>query len=91
MVYGNRRTKLLRRPASLCLREPLWMLLNTANDTLSFSLQVVAEPWALLLIVRDGRTEFRHSVGMKNDGLHTDCARRSANTWVAGVPITLPL
>ena len=24
--------------------EPLWMLLHTANDTLNFSLQVVAEP-----------------------------------------------
>ena len=71
--------------------EPLWILLNTANDTLNFPLQVVAEPWTLLLMVRDGRAEFRHSIGMKNDGLHADCARGSANTWVAGVPTTLPL
>ena len=71
--------------------EPLWMLLHTANDTLNFPLQVVAEPWALLLIVRNGRADFRHSSGMKNDGLHADCARSSANTWVAGIPTTLPL
>ena len=71
--------------------EPLWILLNTANDTLNFPLQVVAEPWTSLLIVRDGRAEFRHRIGMKNDGLHADCARSSANTWVAGVPTTLPL
>jgi hypothetical protein len=91
--YGIRkpRDETLVKARLIMPGEPLWMLLNTANDTLNFPLQVVAEPWTLLLIVRDGHAEFRHSIEMKNDGLHADCARSSANTWVAGVPTTLPL
>ena len=91
--YGVRKPpdETLTKARLIMLGEPLWMLLNTANDTLNFPLQVVAEPWTLLLIVRNGRAELRHSSGMKNDGLHADWARSSANTWVAGVPTTLPL
>ena len=73
------------------LGEPLRILLNTVNSPLDFPLQVSAESWALLLIVRDCRTEFRRSIGMKNERVHENCARSSANTWAAGVPTTLPL
>ena len=73
------------------LGERLRMLLNTVNRTLDLPLQISAEPRALLLVVRDCRTEFRRRIGMKNDRLHENRARNSANTWAAGVPTTLPL
>jgi hypothetical protein len=73
------------------LETRLRMLLNPVNDTLDFPLQVSAEPRALLLIVRDRRAEFRPCIGMKNNRLHENWARSSANTCAAGVPTTLPL
>jgi hypothetical protein len=80
-------------PAQACLimlGERLRMLLNPVCRLLSLPLQISTEPRALLLIVRNCRTEFRRRIGMKNERLHGNCARNSANTWVAGVPTTLP-
>ena len=75
----------------MMLRERLQILLNTVCRMLDLPLQVSAEPRALLLIVRDCRTEFRRRIGMKNERLRENCARNSANTWAAGVPTTVPL
>jgi hypothetical protein len=73
------------------LRERLGLLLNPVCRMLDLPLQVSAEPRTLLLIVRDCRTEFCPRIGMKDERLHENCARNSANTWAAGVPTTLPL
>jgi hypothetical protein len=73
------------------LGERLRMLLNPVNGTLDFPLQVYAEPRTLPLIIRNRRTEFRRRIRMKNDWLHENRARSSANTCAAGVPTTLPL
>jgi hypothetical protein len=75
----------------IMLGEPLRRLLNMVAGTLDFPLQVSAESWALPLIVRDCRTEFRRRIGMKNKQFHENWARSSANTCAAGVPTTLPL
>jgi len=75
----------------IMLRKHLRMLLNTGHRTLDLPLQVSAEPRALLLIVCNCCPEFRPRIGMKNDRLHENCARNSSNTWVAGIPTTLPL
>ena len=91
--YGVRKApdETLVKARLIMLGEPLRILLHTVHGTLDFPLKVSAEPWALLLIVRDCRTEFRRGVRMKNERFHENCARSSANTWAAGVPTTLPL
>jgi len=91
--YGVRKApdETLAKARLIMLGEPLRILLNTVNGTLDFPLQVSAEPWVLLLIVCDRRTEFRRRIGMKNERFHENCARSSANTWAAGVPTSLPL
>jgi hypothetical protein len=91
--YGVRKAsdETLAQARLIMLGERLWILLNTANGTFDFPLQVSAEPGALLLIVRDCRTEFRRRIRMKNDRLHENCARSSANTSAAGFPTALPL
>jgi hypothetical protein len=91
--YGVRKApdETLAQARLIMLGERLRMLLNTVNRTLDLPLQLSAQPRALLLIVRDCHTEFRRCIGMKNNRLHENRARNSANTWAAGVPTTLSL
>src|SRR5262245_21498954 len=91
--YGVRKApdETLAQARLTMLGERLRMLLNPVCRLLNLPLQVSAEPRVLLLIVRNCRTEFRRRIGMKNERLHENCARNSANTWAAGVPTTLPL
>ena len=91
--YGVRKApdETLAKARLIMLGEPLRILLNTVTGPFDFPLQVSAESWALPLIVRGCRTEFRRRIGMKNERFHENCARSSANTWAAGVPTTLPL
>ena len=69
--------------------EGMRMLLNPANRALKLPPQVSAKP--LLLIVRNRCAEFRRSVWVKNNRLHENWTRNASNTWVAGVPTTVPL
>ena len=91
--YGVRKApdETLTKTRFIMLRKRLRMLLDTGNHTLDFPLQVSAEPRALLLVVRHGRTKFRPRIGMKTDRLHENCACNSANTCTAGIPTTLPV
>jgi hypothetical protein len=90
--YGVRKApdETLAQTRLIMLRKHLRMLLNPGNRMLDLPLQVSAKPRALLLLVRNCRTEFRSRIGMKNDRLHENCARNSSNTWAAGIPTTLP-
>jgi hypothetical protein len=75
----------------IMLGERLRRLLQPVKGMLDFPLQVSAEPRSLLFRVRDRCAEFCHCIRMKNDRLHENWARSSANTWAAGIPTTLPL
>jgi hypothetical protein len=63
--YGVRKApdETLTQVCLSMLGKRLRMLLNAVNGTLDLPLQVSAEPRALLLIVRDCRTEFRRRSG----------------------------
>src|SRR5438094_625524 len=68
----------------------LWKIHDPLDGPLNFLVELVAQPVALSVIVRDGFVKFFPGSIVKNDGHGFFRARRVANTSSAGTPLTLP-